>query len=473
MQQILLHSLPQITLVIGIIHLCMLYLTGSESVKNYVSVARFWLLSSLFCSSIFYDKSLYYEYFQYNAYTFLWILAVDIFTYILLEVSATWFSSQNRTGCKYYALLLGATLNINLWLAAKDLLALGAGGLLMIIINYYFLNIHYEKQKESSSASLYIKVLLTVFLLLMISVISIYRWTGQTSYQSLHEFLTIHQENPIVFTMFMGIIVFFLCFLGIAPFHILAEEKTGKSILPVAHYFAIIMPLALWGVFIKINLIIFSTYTSAMSAAYMIFALLSVLMGAIGANSRINLHRIYAYGTLYHFGIILLLLSLGKMTATFATYIYLMTYLIGLNGAYLFFYSLKSYGEYLSSVTVLSGLAKTRPCTMGILLISLFSLIGFPPLAGFLGQLSVIYELLDTEYYACLFFALICLLLLAKAYLEIIRTAYFDEKNKVFDRESSCVLFYAFINAIFVSIIAFNPLNITEKLKDMFYVIFL
>lgn len=473
MQQLLTNSLPEIALIIGVLHLLFLHLTANEGIKNYVGAARFWLLVSLLCSIIFYDKSLYAGYFQNSAYTFLWIMAVDIFTYVLLEVSASWFSIQNKTGCRYYILLLLATLNINMWLTATDLLALGLGALVMIVINYYFLKLKYEKEQPLSSSSLYIKVLMTVFLLLATSYTYIYNWMGNTSYGALKEFMAVNQSNPIVFAIFMGVIVFFLCFLGIAPFHILAEEKTGKSILPVAHYFAVVMPLVLWGVFIKINLIIFPVYAPVMSQAYLVFGLLSVIFGALGANARINLHRIYAYGSLYHFGIILLLLSLGEMSSTFAAYLYLLTYILGLNGAYLTFYSLRSHGEYLSSVTALSGLSKTRPYTMGILLISLFSLVGLPPLAGFLGQLGFIHEMLNAEYYACLCVVLIFLLFMAKAYLEIIKTAYFDEKTKIFDRENRYVLFYMLLNTVIIIMLVFNPCYIIEKLKDMFYVIFL
>lgn len=474
MQQLLINSLPELTLLIGVFHLLFLHITANESAKNYVGAARFWLLFSLLSSIIFYDKSLYKEYFQNSAYTFLWIMAIDTFTYILLEVSASWFLSQSKTGCRYYILLLLATLNINIWLTATDLLVLGLGGLVMIIINYCFLKLNYEKKQElSSSSSLYIKVLMTVFLLLATSYTYIYNWMGNTSYYAVRGFIEINQANPMVFAIFMSVIVFFLCFLGIAPFHILAEEKTSKSILPVAHYFAIVMPLVLWGVFIKINLIIFSVYAPIMTKAYLIFGLLSVILGAIGANARINLHRIYAYGSLYHFGIILLLLSLGSMSSTFAAYLYLLTYIIGLNGVYLTFYSLKSHGEYMSSLTALAGLAKTRPYAMGVLLISLFSIVGLPPLAGFLGQLGLMHEMLNKEYYTCLCVVLIFLLFIAKAYLEIIKTAYFDEKTRIFDRENNFVLFYALLNTIIIITLVFNPFHIIEKLKDMFYVIFL
>jgi len=68
---------------------------------------------------------------------------------------------------------------------------------------------------------------------------------------------------------------------------------------------------------------------------------------------------------------------------------------------------------------------------------------------------------------------LIFLLFIAKAYLEIIKTAYFDEKTKIFDRENRFVLFYALLNTIVVIVMVFNPFEMMEKLKDMFYVIFL
>lgn len=174
---------------------------------------------------------------------------------------------------------------------------------------------------------------------------------------------------------------------------------------------------------------------------------------------------------MYHFGMVLLLLSFFKLETDFAAFVYLLVVLLSLNGGYLVFYSLKSHGEYLASITSLAGLAETRPYTTGALLVSLFSLIGLPPLAVFMGQFGCISDLLRNGYFISLGIVLFFLLVLAKAYLEIIKTAYFEKKVKLYDAENRIISLYTVFCMACVVIVAFNPGNLFQILKDMFYVV--
>lgn len=96
----------------------------------------------------------------------------------------------------------------------------------------------------------------------------------------------------------------------------MAEDKAGRGILPVSHYFALVVPVALWGAFIKLNIELLAPYKAALAPVYVGFALLSAIFGAVGANARINLHRIMSYSSMYHFGVVLLLLSFSELKRT-------------------------------------------------------------------------------------------------------------------------------------------------------------
>lgn len=125
----------------------------------------------------------------------------------------------------------------------------------------------------------------------------------------------------------------------------------------------------------------------------------------------------------------------------------------------------------MAATTSLSGLAETRPYTTGALLVSLFSMIGLPPLAGFTGQLGAVSELLKNGCYASLGIILLFLLVLAKAYLEIIKTAYFEHKVKIFDAENKTVLLYTMFCMLCIVFVSFNPYGLFHLLQDMFYVV--
>ncbi len=469
----MLYTLPELSLIIGIIHLCGLYLFAAESDKSYARVARFWLLVSLFFNILFYDRNIYPYYFENNAGVLLFRLPVYFFAYTVFGVSSFWFAAEKKTGCSYNIWLLAVLVVMNVLLAATNLLPLVVCIILLSVINCRLQQIGSE---DISLDSGWWKICggFIVMLLLLSGTISLFILAnGEVSYRQLAVFLEKKNGDLKVYLSIAAILISFLYSLGIAPFHFVAEERAAKNILPVSHYFAIVHPLIYWGAFIKLNIMVLGAYMAYLKPVYILFALFSMMLGAVGANARISLHRIYAFGSMYHFGVVLLLLSFFNSAADFSAYIYIILYLLGLNGAYLVFYHLKIRNEYVSTIASLSGIVEHKPYTTGILLISLFSLIGFPPLAGFLAQLDIVYQLISIEHPLYLMVIFGCLLLLVKVYLEIVKTAYFEQNIIIHDAENKFIRLFMAANALCLLTAAFNPFNWLEKFKDMFYVLFI
>lgn len=473
MLNFILYTFSEISLLLGVIHLCILYFLGEESPKKYAYTSRNWLLISLLFSIVFHSQIHDMAYFENNAYTLLFRIIVGALSYVLLLLTPSWFATQKETGCKYYIFILMALASINAMLSSINLYSLFLSYVILIMINYRLLGISYEKI-PSTIASKYLLISLLIITMFLGGVFYL-----KLNIASLPTFIAIKQlyltniNNPKIYLAIITIIIPFLYSLGIAPFHIFAEEKSGKAILPVAHYFALIAPIAFWGVFLKLNIEVFSEYSQILSHSYLAFGFMSLFFGAIGANSRINIHRIFAHASIYHFGIILIMLSFNRQEMYFSAFIYLLMYILALNGIYLVLYSLRSHGEYLSSVTSLSGLSQTKGFSTGMLLISIFSFIGFPPLAGFLGQLNLLIDLISAGAYIQLGIIFFCFLFLARVYLALIKIAYFEPKSKNYDTINKSLLLCMLINMLLIITIAFNPYNIITIIQDMFYVVFL
>ena len=470
----ILYISPEILLFLGIFNLLILRILKEESPKKYATVSRIWLILSMLFSIIFYDKSYSNLYFQNNAYTLVFKLLIGAFCYLMLGVSSLWFSSENRTGCRYYVLILISVILMNTLISSINISSLYASYLLLILTNYRLLTTNYDKIPQGI-ASRYIFVSGLIISIFSVGYYILYKELGMnTLFSSVNELYSNPENkgNIELFISAIAIIIPFLYSIGVVPFHIISEEKSGKSILPVAHYFSVILPLIYWATFIKLNIVVLSSYSYAISSAYITFAIISLFFGAIGANSRINLHRIFAYSSIFHYGLILMLIALFQKNAYFSGVIYLLAYIINLNGIYLMFYSLKSHGEYLSSTVSLSGLAQTRPYATNILLISLFSFIGFPPLVGFLGQFNLISELVNIKAYISIGIIFLCFIFLARAYFELIKIAYFEPKIKNYDTENKSLLVCILLNIVLIMIITFNPYGLITTIQDMFNVIF-
>lgn len=473
MLQNILYAFPEIAILAGVIHLYLCYLLGEDAAKLFARIARIWLLISMFCLIVFYNRSFNSYYFANNAYTFLFRLMAYTFAYVILCVAPQYFSAEKRTGCKFYILLLLALSVANIMLAAINIWVLIASYCILALINYRLLETQSETLPEQAKTR-YISTFAVIVILLATGGAGMYKISdGNMGYTALAAVL---ETMPASFAEYMSVVCLlipFLYSLGIAPFHSFAEDKAGRASLPVSHYLAVVAPWIYWGTFIKLNITVVKPYAEDISLVYTAFALFSVIIGAMGANARINLHRIYSFSATYYFGIVLLLLSLFKPVAEYAAYICLWTYLLAMSGIYLVFYSLKSRNEYLAAITSLSGLAETRPFATTTLLISLFSLIGMPPLAGFLAQADIVSGLISAEKFISLGCMLFCLLLLAKSFLEIMKTAYFEHKIINYDAESKILQFLMLLNIICLVTVAFNPFNVMDKMKDMFYAVFL
>ena len=473
MLEFALHTFSEISLILGIIHLCILHFFEETSPKKYASISRNWLIISLLFSIIFHSENFNELYFENNAYTLLFRIIICVLSYILMLQTPSWFALEKETGCKYYVLILMAIATINAMISSTNLLTLFLSYVILIMINYRLLGFSYEKV-PSNIASKYFFISCLIIALFLSGVFFIsYTTSSIPTFSTVRELCANDGNNIKVYLSIMSLTIPFLYSLGIAPFHVFAEEKSGKAILPVAHYFALITPMAFWGIFLKLNIEILAEYIYVFSSVYLIFGFMSLFFGAVGANSRINLHRIFAHASIYHFGIMLIMISFNQQEMFFSAFIYLFMYILALNGIYLVLYSLRSHGEYLSSVTSLSGLSQTRSYSTGMLLISIFSFIGFPPLAGFLGQLNLLMDLISNGAYVKLGVIFFCFLFLARAYLALIKIAYFEPKAKNYDTISKSLLLCMLINMLLILVIAFNPYNIITIIQDMFYVMFL
>ena len=131
--------------------------------------------------------------------------------------------------------------------------------------------------------------------------------------------------------------------------------------------------------------------------------------------------------------------------------------MLSLAGVFAAFYALKSKGDYLRRLNELSGLAESKPFIAASMLVFMVSLLGFPPLLGFLGMVSVMNNLVAYQEYFFISVLMIGIVVLAAAYLRVIKTFYFDTKRSNFDRVDNGIYFVLVLFLIVVLVLVLNP----------------
>ena len=120
-----------------------------------------------------------------------------------------------------------------------------------------------------------------------------------------------------------------------------------------------------------------------------ILAALTMTLGNVVAISQDNIKRMLAYSSISHAGYILVAITVGGDMATMASIFYLMAYTLMNLGAFAIVILYGKKGEENILISDYAGAGFKYPFLAVVMTIFMFSLAGFPPLAGFIGKFYI------------------------------------------------------------------------------------
>ncbi len=450
--------LPEFFLLFGaVLMLLVSYFRSGNTPKTYFTIAKLCVGFSLLSAVIFYNQSAEPQWFLNNSYTTLFKTLIYVSALAAFYLGCKWFLNKNRSSFGYYLTALISLLFLTLAVSSRNLLLLFGCLQLSFILNIYFIRLSSDEEVSRPILKRFIfgGILssvaagagLTLFYMSGIP----FDWPGAYLF---FETQTVVWQYTLAALL---LLIPLLYMLGAAPFHLWFADVVGISILPVGTFLTFIPPLAYIAVLIEILCNVFYPIYHELQGFIACCGALSVFIGAVGTNSENNLRRMFAYVSLCNWGMVLICISWLNDNGLLCGFISMLVYLLAQFGIYTVFYAFKSKGEYLTEQSELSGVSEVRPYISAALLIFMVSLLGIPPMLGFLGKLSVINYLIIQGSYAFIGLILTALLLLAYAFLNVIKTVYFDGRVNVFDRADKGVYICLMINLILVLISLLNP----------------
>ena len=449
-----LYLFAEISLLTTIVVLLLQKTLFDPSIKSYFKITKIGILINMIFAVLFYNKIAFDTYFESNSYTVMFYVLTSIIVFAWVSLSIKWFVSEEASPFWFCILSILALLSFDIIIKTVNLGFLFVGLSLLSFVNYRLLRFSEQQEEFHSISKKYIITILffAIFMLTSLIILTPQNW----AYDKASEFIGI-SDIKISILIIVGILFFILILFGIAPFHFSLVDALAPSVLPVATYFNLVPLFALFAVFIKLNTMVFVPSETELNLIYSVFGILSLIIGAIGANSSRNLKKIFAYSGVYNLGMLLLLVSPFTAQNLLGGFIYLQVYILALFGIYTSFYSFKSNGMYLSNLNMINGIAKVRPFISAAMLLFMLSLMGIAPFPGFVGQLSALESFVENGSYITLFTALLCMLILMAAYLQIIRSMYFNKREVDFNRPDYGVYIYLLINMGLIAILIFKP----------------
>jgi NADH-quinone oxidoreductase subunit N len=120
-----------------------------------------------------------------------------------------------------------------------------------------------------------------------------------------------------------------------------------------------------------------------------VLAALTMTVGNVMALIQRNTKRMLAYSSIAHAGYLLIGVIAGGEEGTSAVLFYLLTYTFMTVAAFTVVSVLARDGDEHDRIDDLAGLAETRPALAVVMSIAMFSLLGMPGTAGFIGKFLI------------------------------------------------------------------------------------
>lgn len=297
----------------------------------------------------------------------------------------------------------------------------------------------------------------------------IYGATGYTEFGDIASYVGANGASTMM-TLGVVLAVVGVCFkIAAVPMHFYTADVYQGAATPVTAFLAFVPKAA--GMIALIGLLglpLSDAHSTTgipslpMPIVYLVAILAAVTMtvgNALGLIQK-NLKRVLAYSSIAHSGYMLVGVLVGPMLAmsmiaeakaagesvdtslsngTAAVLFYLIAYGLSTIGAFAVIGCLtRKDGGEVETYDDLAGMRIRHPFQAGVLLVSVVSLVGLPPLVGFLGKLYLIGSAFSAgnsdSGYAGLYQGLVVLLILNSAmsagyYLRIIGVAFFGEDN--------------------------------------------
>lgn len=426
--------------------------------KTFFTLSKFFIFISMLSTIVFYNKSAFPQFWINDNYTTLFKIVIYLIALSWFYLSSKWFLIKNRPSCKFYNLAMAEVLLLELLISSQNF---GLTAVLLTgicIITWFLLRLYVDKDIVADLSKLYLFFAVIFSLFVMAGTMIIWLETKSLYYSDVQAYLQKTASVSLDLRFAVALILANLLFmLALAPFHSCFVSIVSTSIVPVSGFISLVPPLAYLACLLVLVIKIFAPLQEMLYWIIGIFAGLSVFIGAVSANGMPQLRRLFGYSTVYHLGFVMFSVIAFNQKSLMSSFAYMLVFLLAMFGIYSCFLGLKSRGEYLKTLTDINGASISKPYISAALLIFMFSLIGMPPMTGFLGLISVVNNVMSASGWIVVTTLLLSLLFIANAYLQVIRHLYFEVPNGSFDRTDKSIYICLLLNMVLVITSLVNP----------------
>jgi proton-translocating NADH-quinone oxidoreductase chain N len=267
------------------------------------------------------------------------------------------------------------------------------------------------------------------------------------------------------------ILVGFLFKLTAVPFHMWVPDVYEGAPTSVTAFFQITPKISFLAVFVRLFVESFYDLMVPWQTILIFCSLASMIVGALAALSQNKIKRLLAFSSIGHIGYLLVAICCGTMEGLQALWIYLVIYMVMTINVFAFILSplKRSFTQSIQRIKYtndLAMLAKTNPVLAFTLTVTLFSMAGIPPLAGFFSKAFLFFAAMGSGMYVLAIVGVLTSVVSCFYYIRIVKTMYFQVPKSWcsfsrVSRETSLVLGFTLFFLLFF-IVYPSPLLLTS-----------
>ena len=308
---------------------------------------------------------------------------------VTVFVSRHYIAENEMNFGEYYVLLLTAVSGMMFMTSGLDLLVIFIGLEVMSISSYILVGMK-RKVAEANEAAL--KYLLlgafsTGFLLYGISLL--YGATGSTLLPTIiTEIQKNGSGNPLVIVGMALVVVAMSFKIAIVPFHMWTPDVYTGAPTPVTGFLSGAAKAAGFAVFIRVLMTGIPLDSANWGNLLWLLAVLTMTVGNVMALQQNEVKRMLAYSSIAHAGYVLVAIVVGSTSAISGVIFYSCAYALMGTGAFGIL-TIRDAGRVPRTFDDLAGYGKRNPTLALLMSLFIFSLVGLPLTAGFIGKFQI------------------------------------------------------------------------------------
>ena len=329
---------------------------------------------------------------------------------IAILMSVRYLEVEDEHHGEYYALLLLSVVGMMCMAAGIDIVLIFIGLELMAISTYVLVGFLRRDRRSNEAALKY--MLLGAFSsgIFAYGLSLFYGLSGGTNLRDIARAVSAPQNlhNPVVVIALLTTMTGLLFKIAAVPFHQWAPDAYEGAPTSITGFMSVAVKAAAWAMLLRILVFGLWPLRSVYTPVIVVVAIATMTGANFAALTQTNTKRLLAYSSIAHVGYMLLALvamgtsqpgSPGFSDGFKGILIYLLVYTFMNLGAFAVITSLRQRDVIGDEIDDMAGLYQRAPVEAVLMLLSLLSLAGIPPAAGFLGKYYIFLSLIESGHY--------------------------------------------------------------------------